>query len=166
MGTMVSAPQMCTYMSSFLLAITADGLAERRWRLMGARSMTEARAFFIARLQRSLSVVIAREMARHRLRRIPFIGVPRAAIRARQPHTGCIRGGSTCHRWHSWWISCASRSMGPAPLPCTPRTVGGRSVGSDAWWCCLCEGVWQELAGLEKSCARPSWRYPLSSRSH
>ena len=33
----------------------------------------------------SLSVVIAREMARHRLRRIPFIGVPRAAIRARQP---------------------------------------------------------------------------------
>ena len=52
---------------------------------MGARSMTEARAFFIARLRRSLSVVIAREMARHRLRRIPFIGVPRAAIRARQP---------------------------------------------------------------------------------
>ena len=48
--------------------------------------MTEARAFFIARLRRSLSVVIAREMARHRLRRIPFIGVPRAAIRARQPH--------------------------------------------------------------------------------
>ena len=47
--------------------------------------MTEARAFFIARLRRSLSVVIAREMARHRLRRIPLIGVPRAAIRARQP---------------------------------------------------------------------------------
>ena len=47
--------------------------------------MTEARAFFIARLRRSLSVVIAREMARHRLRRIPFIGVPRAAVRARQP---------------------------------------------------------------------------------
>ena len=68
-----------------LLSITADGLAERRWRLMGARSMTEARAFFIARLRRSLSVVIGREMARHRLRRIPLIGVPRAAIRARQP---------------------------------------------------------------------------------
>ena len=33
----------------------------------------------------SLSVVIAREMARHRLRRIPFIGVPRAAIRDRPP---------------------------------------------------------------------------------
>ena len=51
--------------------------------------MTEARAFFIARLRRSLSVVIAREMARHRLRRIPFIrslvclGL---RIRARQPH--------------------------------------------------------------------------------
>ena len=52
---------------------------------MGARSATEARAFFIARLRRSLSVVIAGEMARHRLRRIPFIGVPRAAIRDRPP---------------------------------------------------------------------------------
>ena len=54
---------------------------------MGARSATEARAFFIARLRRSLPVVIAREMARHRLRRIPFIGVPglRAAIADRSP---------------------------------------------------------------------------------
>jgi len=69
---MVSAPQMCTYMSSFLLAITADGLAERRWRLMGARSMTEARAFFIARLRRFLSVVIAREMARARARLLQY----------------------------------------------------------------------------------------------
>ena len=42
-------------------------------------------AFFIARLRRSLSVVIAREMARHRLQRIPFIGVPWAVIRDRQP---------------------------------------------------------------------------------
>ena len=66
-------------------ALAEDGLAARRWRLMGARSATEARAFFIARLRRSLSVVIAREMARHRLRRIPFIGVPRAAIRDRPP---------------------------------------------------------------------------------
>ena len=53
-------------MSMQLLAITADGLAERRWRLMGryGRSATEARAFFIARLRHSFSVVIAREMAR------------------------------------------------------------------------------------------------------
>ena len=35
----------------------------------------------ISQPRRSLSVVIAREMARHRRRRIPFIGVPRAAIR-------------------------------------------------------------------------------------
>ena len=42
----------------------------------------EARAFFIARLRRTLGVVVGREMARHRLRRVPFIGVPRAAVRA------------------------------------------------------------------------------------
>ena len=31
-------------------------------------------------------MIIAREMVRHRLRRIPLIGVPRAAIRDKPPH--------------------------------------------------------------------------------
>ena len=69
-----------------LVSIVAGELAQRRWRRMGARSQAEARGFFIASLRRSLCVVFAREMARHRLRRIPFIGVPREAIRARPPY--------------------------------------------------------------------------------
>ena len=131
---MVSAPQMCTYMSSFLLAITADGLAERRWRLMGARSMTEARAFFIARLRRSLSVVIAREMARHRLRRIPFIGVPRAAIRARQPHR--VHQGAQHMPQMAQLVDFMRFQVIPGIWGRPRRRArlsGRRSVGSGAW---------------------------------
>ena len=114
-----------------LLAIIADGLAARRWRLMGARSATEARAFFIARLRRSLSVVIAREMAHHRLRRIPFIGVPRAAIRDRPPQCALVsvrsRGCSTCRTWPSSQTSCACTRCTPPslPSPCTPKRAAG-----------------------------------------
>ena len=66
-----------------LLAITADQLAASRWRLMGARSYAEARAFYIQQIRRQLGLLVGREFARHRLRRLPFIGVPRAAVRAR-----------------------------------------------------------------------------------
>ena len=62
-----------------LLAITADSLAERRWRLMGARSATEVRAFFISRLRCSLSVVTHATGRWHVTAfgaGIPFIGVP------------------------------------------------------------------------------------------
>ena len=80
-----------------LLAITADGLAERRWRLMGARSATEARPFFIARLRRPLSVVIAREMAR---RHATAFGVSLSSVCPGRPsatgrHSARTRGRST-----------------------------------------------------------------------
>ena len=38
------------------------------------------------RFRRRLALVVGREMARHRIRRIPFIGVPRAAVQVRMPH--------------------------------------------------------------------------------
>ena len=52
----------------------------------GARSQSEARDFYIQRIRRRLCLITGREMARHRLRRIPFIGVPRATVRARMQH--------------------------------------------------------------------------------
>ena len=41
-----------------------------------------ARSFFITRLRRSLGVRLAWEHARHRLRRMMFVGVPRERVRA------------------------------------------------------------------------------------
>ena len=63
-----------------LLEYLARHRATAQWRRYGARSVEEAYGFFIAALRRRVGVFAAREMARHRLRRIPFVGVPRAAV--------------------------------------------------------------------------------------
>ena len=66
-----------------LLDAAATARAQRDWRARGARSMQEARAVFIALYRRRLGCFVAREMARHRLRRLPFVGATRAQVRAR-----------------------------------------------------------------------------------
>ena len=51
--------------------------ARAQWRLFGARREEEARSFFVATIRRRTGLFVAREMARHRLRRIPLVGVSR-----------------------------------------------------------------------------------------
>ena len=69
-----------------LVAAAADLIARRDWRRMGFRTVAEARSIVITRLRRELGVRVARAFARYRVRRIPFIGVPRAALqRVRRP---------------------------------------------------------------------------------
>ena len=63
-----------------VLAHAATATAERVWRLMGARSAAEARGFVMQQLRRRLGVVVAREMARHRLHRLPYVNTPRAVV--------------------------------------------------------------------------------------
>ena len=67
-----------------LLEIAARRLADQRWRSLGARTAQEAYGIYLSRFRRSMSMLVAREMARHRLRRVPFIGVSRTALRQRQ----------------------------------------------------------------------------------
>ena len=64
-------------------AVAADGLAARQWRDMGARTQEEARSFIVSSLRRRLGLVICREFARHRIRRVPYIGMPRAVVKRR-----------------------------------------------------------------------------------
>ena len=66
----------------------ADALAGQRWRLMGARTRTEARAFFIGIVRRELGLTFVIAMARHRLQREPFVGMSRAALRAMRDSRG------------------------------------------------------------------------------
>ena len=56
--------------------------AERMWRVWGARSREEATSFFTSITRRVLGVTALREMARHRLRRLSQVGVPRARVEA------------------------------------------------------------------------------------
>ena len=51
------------------------------WRSLGARSTSEAYGYYLASLRRSWGVLAVREMARHRLRRVVYVGAghrPRA----------------------------------------------------------------------------------------
>ena len=59
-----------------LADVVAGEMARREWRVRGARSEAEARSYYVARLRRSWGIMVAREMARFRLWRVPFIGQP------------------------------------------------------------------------------------------
>ena len=63
-----------------LVKVCAESVANRRWRELGARSAKEACGFVTAAVKRRLGLVLVREMARFRLRRVPAIGVPTAAL--------------------------------------------------------------------------------------
>ena len=63
-----------------LLGVAADVTAEHRWRELGASSREEARGFIIGALRRRMGLVAVRAMARHRLSRVPWIGVDRQVV--------------------------------------------------------------------------------------
>ena len=72
----------------------AYAIARKRWRLMGARSEAEARSYWVGVCRRRVGVAVARAMARFRIRRSPFLGVPRAVLdeRARRGALGLPTG--------------------------------------------------------------------------
>jgi len=82
-----------------LLRLAAEATARSRWRLIGASSAVEASNFFLQVYRRRLGLAIGREMARHRLHRVPFVGVPRAAMNARMRRgdPGLGGGGPVIH---------------------------------------------------------------------
>ena len=73
-----------------LLVAVARRRARRQWRALGARSESEAYGAIVAGLRRFVGVASMREFARHRLRRLPLVGVPRATVDARRQ---ALRGG-------------------------------------------------------------------------
>ena len=66
------------------------------WQWVGARNEAEARACVLSPLRRRVGLVVVGEMARHRLRRVPDIGVPRHIVEERmQPfHLPAIDRGA------------------------------------------------------------------------
>ena len=76
-----------------LIELAAHALARKHWRLSGARSEAEARSWWVGTCRRRIGVATARAMARHRIRRVPFIGVPRAVLEERMRHGPLGRGG-------------------------------------------------------------------------
>ena len=91
-------------------------MARKTWQWVGVRNEAEARACVLSRLRRRVGLVVVREMARHRLRRVPYIGVPRHIVeermqpfhlrgrRSRRRRRG--RGSSSRGRRHSCRTQC------------------------------------------------------------
>ena len=65
-----------------LLDLAVEAATRRDWRYLGARSQSEARGYYAASMRRAWGCLFVREMARHRLRRVLYVGAghrPRAA---------------------------------------------------------------------------------------
>ena len=67
-------------------------MAQHQWRLAGARSASEMRSFLVSRARRRVGLTTVQAMARHRLSRVPYIGVPRDVVTARMQHGQRQRG--------------------------------------------------------------------------
>ena len=60
-----------------LCEAVVDAEAVRSWRALGARSCAEARSYLMSRTRRSWGMTAVREMARHRLSRVEYVGAHR-----------------------------------------------------------------------------------------
>ena len=63
-----------------LLEAAAESMAKAKWAQLGCHSQGEAKGFFLNDFKRRLGLVAMREMARHRINRVHFVGMPRAVV--------------------------------------------------------------------------------------
>ena len=68
-----------------VISLAADEAARGGWARMGARTESEARAFFLQSFRRRIGVGVVREFARHRLLRAPMVGASSDVLRAQVP---------------------------------------------------------------------------------
>ena len=76
-----------------LIGSAAEAQASQVWREAGARSASEMRAVLIGRMRRRVGLATVQAMARHRLARVPYVGVSHAVVQTR---TQCSDAGGKC----------------------------------------------------------------------
>ena len=76
--------------------------ARQMWRGFGARTEEEAYGYWVQQFRRLMGVTIVREFARLRIRRVPFLGVPREFVRDRA-REGAAGGAGGSGPWSSCW---------------------------------------------------------------
>ena len=79
------------------LELVARSAAVDTWRALGSRSWSEAYGYYLSSLRRSWGVLAVREMARHRLRRVIYVG---AGARPRAQQAWEDAGGRGA--WRQW----------------------------------------------------------------
>ena len=112
-----------------LLERAAQELARRRWAVMGAHNEAEARSYFISTLRRKLGLVVMREMARHRLNRVQYVGVRRAALASRASTRPASSEPLSHHgefaAWQAPQLDVPPAVAAPAQAVARPRGGGG-----------------------------------------
>ena len=83
-----------------LITLSATTQAEQMWRESGARTATEMRAVLISRMRRRMGMAAVQAMARHRLARVPYVGVTREVVQARARRMA--RGQQQHQRGAAW----------------------------------------------------------------
>ena len=76
--------------------------ARQTWRGFGARTEEEAYGYWVQQFRRLMGVTIVREFARLRIRRVPFLGVPREFVRDRARGRRVVQAGGA-GPWSSRW---------------------------------------------------------------
>ena len=105
-----------------LFDIAVERATRDSWRFLGARSQAEARGYFASSMRRSWGVAFVREMARHRVSRLCFVGTTRrAGARAAR--------AQAAGRLTAW----AMRSHGEFAAYAA-RAGGARAAGHAARW--------------------------------
>ena len=97
-----------------LIDLCARRLARKHWQLAGARSEQEARSWWVGHCRRRIGVAAVRAMARHRIRRVPYIGVPRAVLDERV-RRGVAAGGTNpddadLHAYYTFQVHVRTRA--------------------------------------------------------
>lgn len=67
----------------FFITLAAKTAARKLGGQMGARTFAEAYGYFLTEYRRRLSFTAIRAFVRHRIRRVPYVGVPREVLLAR-----------------------------------------------------------------------------------
>ena len=81
-----------------------SGLGPRQtWRGFGARTEEEAYGYWVQQFRRLMGVTIVREFARLRIRRVPFLGVPREFVRDRARGRRVVQRSGGAGPWSSRW---------------------------------------------------------------
>ena len=86
-----------------LLKLAGHALASRTWQRAGCRNEAEARSWWVASARRRVGCAVTCAFARYRLRRLPFVGVPRAVLdaRVRRGQAG-FRAGAAADGGHAF----------------------------------------------------------------
>ena len=95
-----------------LLDIAVERATRDSWRFLGARSQAEARSYFASSMRRAWGVAFVREMARHRVSRLCYVGTTRRAGARAARAQAAGRLATWAMRSHSEFAAYAARAGG------------------------------------------------------